>query len=90
MYRAAQRQRNPMHSAGLFTFDTTHHALWAEEVAAESGIPAQVVPAPPAARARCNLALETFPQDEAALETVLAAAGVPFDRYAAGDGADRA
>jgi hypothetical protein len=71
-----------MHSAALFTFDTTHHALWAEEVAAESGIPAQVVPAPPAARARCNLALETFPEDEATLAAVLAAAGVPFSRYA--------
>ena len=34
----------------VFTFDTTHHALWAEEVAGEHGIPAEVIPAPPAAR----------------------------------------
>ncbi|MBV9107865.1 MAG: DUF3343 domain-containing protein, partial [Gemmatimonadetes bacterium] len=47
----------------LFTFDTTHHALWAEEVARERGIPAEVVPAPAAAHARCNLALETLPGD---------------------------
>ena len=33
----------------LFTFDTTHHALWAEETALGSGIPAELVPAPPAA-----------------------------------------
>jgi hypothetical protein len=69
----------------LFTFDTTHHALWAEEVAAESGIPAQVVPAPPAARARCNLALETFEEEAGALADALAAAGVPFGRYEAPD-----
>jgi hypothetical protein len=49
--------------AMIFTFDTTHHALWAEEIAREAGIPAEVVPAPPAARARCNLALETLPEE---------------------------
>jgi hypothetical protein len=61
----------------VFTFDTTHHALWAEEVAGERGIPAEVVPAPPAARARCNLALETLPEDGPALAAALDAAGVP-------------
>lgn len=65
----------------VFTFDTTHHALWAEEVAAEAGIPAQVVPAPPAARARCNLALETVPEQVEALAAALETAGVPFARY---------
>jgi hypothetical protein len=68
--------------AALFTFDTTHHALWAEELAEESGIPAQVVPAPPAAKARCNLALETFPETQDRLTATLEAAGVPFGRYA--------
>ncbi|HEX2205794.1 MAG TPA: DUF3343 domain-containing protein [Longimicrobium sp.] len=62
----------------LFTFDTTHHALWAEEVARENDIPAEVVPAPPAAHARCNLALETLPEDVDRLGGVLAAEGVPF------------
>jgi hypothetical protein len=61
----------------VFTFDTTHHALWAEEVAREAGIPAEVVPAPPAARARCNLALETLPEDVEPLAAALTAAGVP-------------
>ena len=65
----------------LFTFDTTHHALWGEELAAGHGIPVQVVPAPPAARARCNLALETVPEEEAALAAVLEDNGVPFGRH---------
>jgi hypothetical protein len=65
----------------LFTFGTTHHALWAEEVALERGIPVQVVPTPPAALARCNLALETFPEVEAELAAALGDAGVPFGRY---------
>ena len=67
-----------MHGTRLFTFDTTHHALWAEEIAVESGIPAELVPAPPAAHARCNLALETFPADFERTRTALREAGVPF------------
>ena len=62
----------------VFTFDTTHHALWAEEVAAEGEIPSELVPAPPAAGARCNLALETFPADFERMRTALREAGVPF------------
>lgn len=65
----------------IFVFDTTHHALWAEEVARERGIPAEVIPAPPAARARCNLALETLPEEVDALADALAGAGVPFGRW---------
>jgi hypothetical protein len=61
----------------IVTFDTTHHALWAEEVAREEGIPVEVVPAPAAARARCNLALETFPDTLAGLVEALRAAGIP-------------
>lgn len=66
----------------LFTFDTTHHALWAEEIARERGLPYEVVPAPPAARARCNLALATLPEAAEAVAAALAAEGVPFARYA--------
>ena len=65
----------------LLTFETTHHALWAEETAAEAGIPAEVVPAPPAARARCNLALESHPEDFGRLQERLAEEGVPFGVY---------
>lgn len=63
----------------LLTFETTHHALWAEEVARESGIPAEVVPAPPAARARCNLALEVLPEDLTRLRHRLGEEGVPHE-----------
>lgn len=65
----------------VFVFDTTHHALWAEEVAREAAIPAEVVPAPPAARARCNLALETLPEDVHRLADALTAAGVRHARW---------
>jgi hypothetical protein len=71
-----------MHGTPLFTFDTTHHALWAEEVAVESAIPSELVPAPPAANARCNLALETFPDRFEELRTALRDAGVPFGVHA--------
>lgn len=67
----------------LLTFDTTHHALWAEEVAAERGILAEVVPAPPAARARCNLALESLPEDGARLAEALRREGIPHAIYPA-------
>jgi hypothetical protein len=62
----------------VFTFDTTHHALWAEEVAQEAGIPVEVIPAPPAARARCNLALAALAEDVPRLSEELRAQGVPF------------
>lgn len=62
----------------IFTFETTHHALWAEEVAQEDGIACEVIPAPPAARARCNLALQTLPDDVARLDAALRRADVPF------------
>lgn len=66
----------------IFTFETTHHALWAEEVAAEAGIPAEVVPAPPGANARCSLALATFAGEVDRLAGELEGAGVPFRLFA--------
>jgi hypothetical protein len=65
----------------VFTFDTTHHALWAEEVAGEHGVPSEVVPAPAEAEAKCNLALETLPEDVERLATRLREAEVPFRLY---------
>lgn len=66
-----------MVEAPVLTFQTTHHALWAEEIARERGIPAEVVPAPPAAGARCNLALETLPAELPRLVAALQAEGIP-------------
>ena len=62
----------------LFTFETTHHALWAEEVVTMQGIACELVPAPPAAAARCNLALHTDPAEVEETETALRREGVPF------------
>lgn len=70
-----------MAASACFTFDTTHHALWAEEVAREREIPAEAIPAPAAANARCNLALETLPGDLDRLSRALDDEGVPFSVY---------
>ena len=75
----------PMPEHRIFTFDTTHHALWAEEVARERDIPVEVIPAPPAAHARCNLALETLPGDVDRLSRVLEEAGVAFALYSSSE-----
>lgn len=65
----------------VFLFDTTHHALWAEELARDRGLAVQVIPAPKDADVRCDLALEVLPEDAAALEAALRDAGVVFRRY---------
>ena len=62
----------------LFAFDTTHMALWAEEVAREAEIPAEVVPAPAELKALCSLALATLPHRVEDLQRALEAAGVVF------------
>ena len=62
----------------LFAFDTTHMALWAEEVAQEAGVPAEVVPAPPELEALCSLALLTLPDRVEELRGALEEAGVAF------------
>lgn len=67
-----------MSAERLYTFETTHMALWAEEVARDSGIPAEVVPAPPETRAKCGLALATLDPFIQRLSDALAEAGVEF------------
>jgi hypothetical protein len=69
----------------IFTFDTTHHALWAEEIAREREIPAEAIPAPAAANARCSLALETLPGDVARLSAALEEEGVAFALYSSAE-----
>lgn len=64
----------------LFVFETTHHALWAEQVAQGQGLGVQVVPAPEGADAQCGLAIETPPAEQSALASALEEAGVPY-RY---------
>jgi hypothetical protein len=62
----------------VFTFDTTHHALWAEELATEDRIPVEIIPAPAQAGARCDLALETLREEVDRLEALLTRNGVEF------------
>lgn len=62
----------------LLTFDTTHHALLAEQIAHDHGFAAEVTPAPPESGAKCDLALEFLPEEEEMLTSVLRAADVEF------------
>ncbi|MDR0786721.1 MAG: DUF3343 domain-containing protein [Gemmatimonadota bacterium] len=70
-----------MNNRCCFTFDTTHHALWAEEVANERRIPTEIIPAPAGAHARCNLALLTLEDDIETLTGALKETGVPFSLF---------
>ena len=54
-------------STSTLVFETTHHALWADEVAREMRLGAEIVPAPAAARAGCDLALAVLAEDLAQL-----------------------
>lgn len=65
----------------ILTFDTTHHALWAEQIAIDCGAGAQVIPAPADAQAKCDLALEILPEDVTRVTDALVKAGVVFRRY---------
>ena len=65
----------------LLTFDTTHHALWAEEVALANGFGVEVVPAPAEAEAKCDLALEFLAEEENSLVGALRAEGITFRVY---------
>ncbi|HUP87859.1 MAG TPA: DUF3343 domain-containing protein [Longimicrobiales bacterium] len=67
----------------LVVFDTTHHALWAEEVAKEKGFEVEVVPAPENSNAKCGMALEVLEESYDALTKLLLAEGIPFTNYTA-------
>ena len=62
----------------IVIFDTTHHALWAEEVAREKGFVVEVIPAPEDVDAKCGMALEVLPDTFDQLQAVLTAEGIPF------------
>jgi hypothetical protein len=63
-------------STAIFTFDTTHHALWAEEIARDLGIGHEVIAAPAAARARCSIAIQILPEDVLKFEAALSKSGI--------------
>ncbi len=64
-----------------FIFKTTHHAMWAEDVARENSIPAEVVPAPPKAEAKCGLALRTRTDQASVLATALSDEGIVYELF---------
>jgi hypothetical protein len=66
----------------LFTFETTHLALWAEDTARERGIPVDVVPAPPEAKAKCGIALRTLAARSDELAAALRDEGIAFGTFA--------
>jgi hypothetical protein len=68
----------------LLTFDTTHHALYAEQLAHEHGLAAEPTPAPAESGAQCDIALEFLPDEEERLTAVLREAGVEFRLWPAG------
>jgi hypothetical protein len=65
----------------IMVFDTTHHALWAEEVARERGFVVEVVPAPEGVDAKCGMALEVLGEMFEDLQHVLNEEGIPFRVY---------
>jgi hypothetical protein len=62
----------------LYVFESTNAAMWAEDVAMENDIPAEVVPAPPEAEATCGLALRARTDDAQRLEAALEREGVGY------------
>ena len=65
----------------IVVFDTTHHALWAEEVARDQGIAVEVVPAPEGVDAKCGMALEVMSASYGDLTKLLEQEGIPFKEY---------
>ena len=65
----------------ILIFDTTHHAMWAEELAKEQNLAVEVVPAPEDVDAKCGMALEVLPDAFDNLQTILQKEGVPFKVY---------
>jgi hypothetical protein len=66
----------------IVVFDTTHNALWAEEVARDRGIAVEIVPAPEGVDAKCGMALEVLSESYDRLKEALSGEGVPFREYA--------
>lgn len=65
----------------ILVFDTTHHAMWAEEIAREQGVAVEVVPAPEGVDAKCGMALEVLPDSLESLQAALDKEGIPFTLY---------
>ena len=76
-------QESPARTSGhgIFLFDTSHHALWAEEVARERRVPAEVIPAPPETGAKCDLALQVGGDHRDEIAAAFREEGISFRLY---------
>ncbi|MEX0856251.1 MAG: putative Se/S carrier-like protein [Gemmatimonadota bacterium] len=64
-----------------FTFGTSHHALWVEDMVRERQVPVEVVPAPPQAHGSCGLALRVAATDAPQVESACRGEGIAFMRH---------
>lgn len=62
----------------IFTFETTHQAMWAEEVTQEAGLPVEVAPAPAHVDAKCGLSLRTPTAHAGRVSEALTREGIEF------------
>ena len=70
-----------MEAQRIVTLDTTHHALWAEQLALDMGLGVQVVSAPKESGSQCGIALESLPEDLPALTAAMDEAGIVYRLY---------
>lgn len=70
------RVRRP---ALVLTFPTTAAAMACEELCGHVGLPGRMIPVPGQISAGCGLAWKAAPQDQDALVSALAEAGVAFE-----------
>ncbi len=80
-----QPQSTPEPGARVFVFKTTHHAMWAEDVAREQSIPAEVVPAPPQSEAKCGIALKIQAAGAPELAAALDREGIVYEMFSSGE-----
>jgi hypothetical protein len=65
----------------VFTFDSSHHAFWAEDLARERGLSIDVIPAPAHAESKCGLALRLPLVSATDLEALCQQEGIRFRRW---------
>ena len=70
------RVRRP---ALVLTFPTTAAAMACEELCGQAGLPGRMIPVPGQISAGCGLAWKAAPQDQDALVSALAEAGVAVE-----------
>lgn len=62
----------------IFVFESSHYALWAEDVARERSVSVKVVPAPSDETASCGLALEIPATEAEGLQKAFEEEGIVF------------